>query len=283
MSVAPCIARVAVPSPLPRHFDYLLPAVGPTPLPGMRVRVPFGRQEVIGVVMGVALESDLPREKLKSIRHVLDVEPLLPPALMELLTWASAYYHYPIGEVMATALPVLLRRGLPATAAGEKRYALTEAARQLPPEAFKRSPLQKRVIQALREHAEGLKAVALAEVVENWRDAMKRLEARGFICITEESCLPSKPAGQHIAPQLSAAQEEAGAAIQAAAGTFQCLLLLGVTGSGKTEVYLRAIEDVIARGGQVLVQVPEIGLTPQLVTRFEGRLNAPVAVMHSGL
>ena len=235
------------------------------------------------MILGVAMESDLPREKLKSIRHVLDVEPLLPPALMELLTWTSAYYHYPIGEVMATALPVLLRRGLPATAAGEKRYALTEAARQLSPEAFKRSPLQKRVIQALREHAEGLNAVALAEVVENWRDAMKRLAARGLICITEESCLPSKPAGQHSAPQLSAAQEEAGAAIQTAAGKFQCLLLLGVTGSGKTEVYLRAIEDVIARGGQVLVLVPEIGLTPQLVTRFEGRLNAPVAVLHSGL
>ena len=235
------------------------------------------------MVLGVAMESDLPHGKLKSIRRVLDVEPLLPPTLMELLTWASAYYHYPIGEVMATALPVLLRRGLPATAAGEKYYALTDAACQLPPEAFKRSPLQQRLVQTLREHAEGLSAVALAEVVKNWRDAMKRLEARGFIRVTEKPCLPAKPAGQHSAPQLSAAQEEAGAAIQAAAGNFQCLLLLGVTGSGKTEVYLRAIEEVMARGGQVLVLVPEIGLTPQLVTRFEGRLNAPVAVMHSGL
>ncbi len=252
------------------------------------------------MVVGVALESDLPRAKLKTIRHLLDVEPLLPSTLMDLLTWASAYYHYPVGEVMATALPVLLRRGLPATAAGAKRYALTDAARQLPPETFKRSPLQKRVIQALSEHAEGMGAAALAEVAVNWREAMKRLEARGFICITEESCLPrppwmagvqktqerlfcSKPAGQHMAPQLSVAQQEAGAAIQAAAGKFQCLLLFGVTGSGKTEVYLRAIEDVIARGGQVLVLVPEIGLTPQLVTRFEGRLHAPVAVLHSGL
>ena len=205
------------------------------------MRVPFGRQEVVGVVLGVAMESDLPHGKLKSIRRVLDVEPLLPPTLMELLTWASAYYHYPIGEVMATALPVLLRRGLPATAAGEKYYALTDAARQLPPEAFKRSPLQQRLVQTLREHVEGLSAVTLAEVVKNWRDAMKRLEARGFIRVTEKPCLPAKPAGQHSAPQLSAAQEEAGAAIQTAAGKFQCLLLLGVTGSGKTEVYLRAI------------------------------------------
>lgn len=247
------------------------------------MRVPFGRQELVGVVLGVTTQSDLPRDKLKSIRRSLDSEPLLPATLMELLVWASAYYHHPIGEVMATALPVMLRRGLPATAAGEKRYVLTEAARRLPPDALKRSPLQQRLVQVLREHAEGLSAARLAEVVKNWRDAMNRLTARGLIRITEEQCLPPRLAGQHIAPQLTAAQEQAGAAILAASGKFQCLLLLGVTGSGKTEVYLRAIEEVVARGDQVLVLVPEIGLTPQLVTRFEGRLNAPVAVMHSGL
>ena len=121
MSAAPCIARVAIPSPLPRHFDYRLIAGEPVPAPGTRVRVPFGRQEVTGVVLGVAMESDLPPEKLRTIRRLLDVEPLLSPTLMELLVWASTYYHHPIGEVMTTALPVLLRRGLPATAAGEKR------------------------------------------------------------------------------------------------------------------------------------------------------------------
>ncbi|HJX17604.1 MAG TPA: primosomal protein N', partial [Acidiferrobacterales bacterium] len=283
MSAAPRFARIAIPSPLPRHFDYRLIAGDPVPAPGTRVRVPFGRQELVGVVLGVTTQSDLPRDKLKSIRRSLDSEPLLPATLMELLVWASAYYHHPIGEVMATALPVMLRRGLPATAAGEKRYVLTEAARRLPPDALKRSPLQQRLVQVLREHAEGLSAARLAEVVKNWRDAMNRLTARGLIRITEEQCLPPRLAGQHIAPQLTAAQEQAGAAILAASGKFQCLLLLGVTGSGKTEVYLRAIEEVVARGDQVLVLVPEIGLTPQLVTRFEGRLNAPVAVMHSGL
>ena len=247
------------------------------------MRVPFGRQELIGVVLGIATQSELPRDKLKFIRRSLDSEPLLPAKLMELLVWASAYYHHPIGEVMATALPVPLRRGMPAIAAGEKRYALTEAAHQLPPDAFKRSPLQQSLVQALKAHAEGLNAARLAEVARNWRDAIKRLTARGLIRITEEPCLPPRLAGRHSAPQLTPAQQAAGAAILAASGEFQCLLLLGVTGSGKTEVYLRAIEAVIARGEQVLVLVPEIGLTPQLVTRFEGRLNAPVAVMHSGL
>jgi primosomal protein N' (replication factor Y) len=283
MSVAPRIARVAIPSPLPRHFDYLLPVGEPLPPPGTRVRVPFGRQETVGVVLDVVAESRLPRDKLKAIRRVLDTEPLLPAALMELLGWASSYYHHPIGEVVASALPVLLRRGLPATVAGEQRYALTDSARMLAPEPFKRSPSQQRLFQILSAQAEGLTAAALTALAGNWRDAMKRLHARGFIQIDEAPCLPPKPAGRHNAPPLSAAQAEAGAAIQAAAGRFRCLLLHGVTGSGKTEVYLRAIEDVIACGGQVLVLAPEIGLTPQLVTRFEGRLQAPVAVLHSGL
>ncbi len=238
---------------------------------------------MVGVVLGVTTESSLPREKLKSIHRLLDAEPLLPPVLLELLIWASAYYHHPIGEVMTTALPVLLRRGLPATAAGEMRYSLTEEARRFPIDTFRRSPLQQRLVQTLSQHAEGLKAAALAEVAKNWRDAMNRLVARGYILVAEEPCLPPKPAGRHNAPSLSAAQDEAGKTVRAAVGSFQCLLLHGVTGSGKTEVYLRAIEDVIARGGQVLVLAPEIGLTPQLVARFEGRLNAPVAVLHSGL
>jgi primosomal protein N' (replication factor Y) len=283
MSVAPRIARVAVPSPLARHFDYLLLPGEPVPQPGARVRVPFGRQETIGVVLAVAADSELPRARLKPIRRLLDSEPLLPAALLELLNWAAGYYHHPVGEVMQAALPVLLRRGLPATAHGEPRYTLTETARVLPPETFRRSPLQQRLHAALREHPQGLHAAALVQVAENWREAMKRLAARGYIQVTEDPCLPAPPAAHDRAPALTAAQEEAVAAICAATGKFQCLLLHGVTGSGKTEAYLRAIEDALARGGQVLVLVPEIGLTPQLVARFAGRLDAPVAVLHSAL
>jgi primosomal protein N' (replication factor Y) len=283
MTEASRVVHVAIPSPLARHFDYLLADNLAVPVSGARVRVPFGQRETIGMVLAVDAKTDLPREKLKHVRAVLDAEPILPPVLMELLAWAAAYYHYPIGEVLATALPVLLRRGLPATASGERCYALTREGVGLPPDTFKRSPAQRRLHQALSEHPQGLTAIALAEVVENWREPMKRLAARGFVCITEQPCLPIKPAGQHIAPTPSSAQNQAAEAINAAAGKFECLLLHGVTGSGKTEVYLCAIEDVIARGGQVLVLVPEIGLTPQLMQRFEGRLSAPVAVMHSAL
>lgn len=282
MSEALRVAHIAIPSPLARLFDYSIPAGLQAPTPGARVRVSFGRREAIGMVLAVDTTSELARDRLKPVREVIDTEALLPPVLMELLAWAAGYYHHPIGEVMQGALPVLLRRGLPVTSAGEKRYALIRDAIGVPPETFKRSPLQQRLYQALCAHPEGMNTTALAAVADNWRGPMKRLEVRGLIRVTEESCMRSRPVGQHAMPELSPAQTEAVAAIRAAT-QFQCLLLHGVTGSGKTEVYLRAIQEVVGRGGQVLVLVPEIGLTPQLVARFEGRLNMPVAVMHSGL
>ena len=283
MSVVPRFARVAVPSPLARHFDYLLAENGPLPLPGTRVRVPFGRREAVGVILSLSASTDVPRAKLKALGRVLDAEPLLPPALLELLTWAADYYHHPIGEVLQTAFPVLLRRGLPPETRGEKIYQCTSAAEALNVDGLKRSPLQQRVLQALRENPAGLNAAALTHVSPSWRDAVKKLIARGYLEVSEKAHAQQKIFGSYPLPQLSAAQTQIGQAISTAAGSFQCLLLHGVTGSGKTEVYLNAITEVLARDGQVLVLVPEIGLTPQLVARFEGRLNTSVAVLHSGL
>jgi primosomal protein N' (replication factor Y) len=283
MSAAPHVVHVAVPSPLSRHFDYLIPASLPVPAPGARVRVPFGRREVIGMVLAVVTGSDVPQEKLRPVKGVLDTEPLLPEKLMELLVWGAAYYHHPVGEVMQTALPVALRRGVAPPAMREKRYALTEAARDLPPETFRRSPRQARVHALLKQHPQGLGASALTELADGWREAVKRMEARGWIRVDDKPELPEPAVPQATAPVPSAAQADAVAAIHGAAGKFGCLLLHGVTGSGKTEVYLRVIDDAIARGGQVLVLVPEIGLTPQLGARFEQRLERPVVMLHSGM
>ena len=277
------VVQVAVPSPLTRRFDYLLPADLAIPVPGTRVRVPFGRREVIGVVLGHAATSDLPPEKLKPIRSVLDSEPLLPATLVELLGWASSYYHHPIGEVMQAALPVLLRRGTAPTMSGAKLYLPTEAGRQSSPEAFKRSPVQQRLVELLQRHPQGMAAAMLGAAVKNWRAPMQRLISQGLVQVQEGSCLPVRTVRQQAAPTLLPAQVTAVTAIQAAIGQFQCLLLHGITGSGKTEVYLQAIEAVVARGRQALVLVPEIGLTPQLVARFESRFQVPIAVMHSGL
>ncbi|MDH4134199.1 MAG: DEAD/DEAH box helicase family protein, partial [Gammaproteobacteria bacterium] len=283
MPESPRIVQVAVPTPLMHPFDYRIPAALPMPAPGVRVRVPFGRRQAVGIVLGRVAQTEIAGDKLKSVLAVLDDEPILPPALLELIQWAAGYYHHPIGDVIQTALPVLLRRGDPAEVAGEKYYALNAAAEAITPESFKRSPLQRRVFEALRENPAGLNAAALSAIAENWRAPLKRLEARGLLTTREEPCLPARAMAGLSAPALSEAQQTAVTAINTAAGAFSCQLLHGVTGSGKTEVYLRAIEAAIARGGQVLVLVPEIGLTPQLLARFTGRIAAPIAVLHSAL
>ncbi len=172
------VVRVAVPSPLARHFDYLLPAGLPGPAPGARVRVSFGRREVVGVVLGVAAGSEVPREKLKPIRQVLDAEPLFPATLLELLGWAAGYYHHPIGEVLHAGLPVLLRRGEPPVVATVTRYALTVSGQALPVDSLKRSPRQQQLYRLLQEHPEGMTAAALAERFANWREPLRRLQAR---------------------------------------------------------------------------------------------------------
>jgi len=277
------IVQVAVPSPLARHFDYLLPAGLSLPPAGTRVRVPFGKRDVVGIVIGQSTGSDVPHEKLRPLRRVLDDTPLLPAVLMELLGWAAAYYHHPVGEVLQTALPVLLRRGAADTVTGESFYELSESGRSVPLEGLRRSPRQQRLLELLREQPDGIPAARLVEFMEQWRAPMKRLVEQGFVVVREGSCLPERTLTAQAAPLLLPDQRRAVDAVTAADGQYQCLLLHGVTGSGKTEVYLQAIDAVVARGGQALVLVPEIGLTPQLVARFEARFPVPVAVLHSGL
>ena len=274
---------MAVPTPLARAFDYRLPPSLSSVQPGARVRVPFGRREVVGVALGVVDVSVIAPEKLKSVQAVLDAEPLWPAALLALLNWAAAYYHAPIGEVMQAALPVLLRRGADPASTNEKRYRVTAAGLALTAAKFPRAPLQWHLLRLLQENPEGLNAATLNTQMENWRAPLQRLLARDLIVrdvgpvTLHRNQMPAPPL------VLNEAQRIAVAAMAAASGRFQSLLLHGVTGSGKTEVYLHAITRVVEQGGQALVLVPEIGLTPQLVERFVARLTVPVVVMHSAL
>ena len=272
--------RVALPLPLPRCFDYLPPSGGGAneTWVGRRVRVPFGARELVGVIESVgAPEPDAP--ELKPALSLLDREPLLHDELLASLRWTARYYHAPLGEVIATALPAPLRAGDPLPDTCVFGWALTEAGRT--------------ALEGLRPNtrprrfAERIAALPVAESVldadgEEWRDAARALHKRGLV---ERVALAANPASAAPAarPVLYPAQRDAVDAVIAVMGRFQPLLLEGVTGSGKTEVYLEAIADCIARGRQALVLVPEIGLTPQMLRRFRARLGVPVHAMHSGL
>jgi primosomal protein N' (replication factor Y) (superfamily II helicase) len=276
------IVRVAVPAPLRKSFDYLLPDGLRAPAPGVRVRVPFGpRRTVVGVVLDVVADSERPLHRLKPLTQVLDQAPLIPSTLLQLLAWAADYYHHPIGEVIATALPTRLRQG-DVIAEGICVWMLTPEATALSEMSFKRAAVQQRLWRALQLHPAGLDARALAAVSSRWRVALQAMIERGWVRISSRDYLASAQATDIALPVLTPAQAAAVNSI-AAAHDFHAFLLHGVTGSGKTEVYLRAIDTALRQGRQALVLVPEISLTPQLAARFRARFSVPVAVLHSDL
>jgi primosomal protein N' (replication factor Y) len=280
--------RVALDTPLRRLFDYLPPALpgdASAPEPGMRVRVPFGRQRLVGIVMETGDSSELPPERLKPILEVLDPSPLLDSAALELIRWAAEYYHHPIGQVLASALPKALRLGA-GTAETQEHWAVTGAgAAAAAAGEPRRAPRQRALLELLTSLGGDAAAQALDESAGEWREAARALKERGFVTRAEVEA-PAELETAHLrvaGPELLPEQRAAVEAVGQAAGTFGAFLLEGVTGSGKTEVYLRLTEQVLAQGGGVLVLVPEIGLTPQLVGRFRERFAAPLAVLHSAL
>ncbi len=273
------ILHVAVPCPLHGTFDYLPPTAGPAPQPGMRVQVPFGRRRLVGLIHSVGDSSDLPRHQLRRADAILDPEPVLPADVLALADWAARYYHHPLGEVLATALPVALRQGKPARADSPDWWRLTATGREPASlDSLRRAHRQQALLQRLLQQPEGVDAAELADLGGNWRQALASLVDKGFA----EPCAPPLPAPAP-APALNPEQEQAVAVICGALGDFHTLLLDGVTGSGKTEVYLAALDANLARDRQALVLVPEIGLTPQLIRRFRRRLPGRLTVLHSGL
>jgi primosomal protein N' (replication factor Y) len=280
------ILQIALDTPLRSVFDYRPPAslVGTGSLralrPGVRVRVPFGRQQLIGILVGIADRSAVDGGKLKSALAILDEAPILDSVTFELLRWAADYYHHPVGEVFAAALPVGIRAGEPASTHCEW-WSLNPAGRdELSSPSARRAPQQRALLAWLAERG----SVTAADIRTAFKPAQLRAAAaRGWV--------GAQLAGPPIAPLelrpsevvLNAGQAECVAAITASLSSFAAHLLYGVTGSGKTEVYMRVIAAAVAAGGQALVLVPEIALTPQLVDRFRRRFSSGVVAMHSGL
>jgi primosomal protein N' (replication factor Y) len=280
------LVRVAIPVPLTEAFDYVVAPAAPVPRPGARVRVPFGRGERIGIVVEHPQTTTLPRVKLKEVVAVLDAEPAIGPELLGTLRWAADYYHHPLGAVLSHALPALLRDGRPIDEPPEPCWRLTTLGRDLDLDRLaRRARREAQAIAALRAGAATRNALAEHSVAKATID---RLAAKGLI----EAAPPNAPPSARRSPPTAGAQPELTldqrAVLESIAATqatkrFETFLLHGVTGSGKTEVYLRLVAAELGAGKQTLLLVPEIGLTPQLMRRLRERFGEELAVLHSGL
>jgi primosomal protein N' (replication factor Y) len=275
------VLEIALPVPVPGTFDYL-PPEGEQADDGWlrtRVLVPLGRRRLVGVVLGVR-EASVDPGQLRRAERRLDDQPLLTPELVDSLSWAARYYQHPVGEVFAAALPAALRHAdtrLPA----RETLALTDAGHAaLAAKSPRAGSAPRGLLEALA--AGPLDAEDLIERQPRGRAALRSLRERGLVASVAAEPARPRPAGV-AGPTLNAEQRQAVDTVSAALDGFHVFLLDGVTGSGKTEVYLALIERVLAAGRQALVLVPEIGLTPQALARYRSRLGVPVAATHSGL
>ncbi|MDO4697173.1 MAG: primosomal protein N' [Pasteurellaceae bacterium] len=280
------LVRLALPVPLARYFDYLLPD-DVKAVKGARVQVPFGSQSKIGVVVDFPTETDVPADKLRPIDKVLDSQSLFDDEIWALLTWAARYYHAPFGDVLHSALPVKLRQGDSPERQAPERFRLTEQGkRAVANDALKRAKKQQALLNELANFADSFEKVPPCS-----GSAWKALLEKGLVEAIDEPFriqswqeklgqMPICNAQNRLT--LNKQQSLVVSRLQYQQG-FGVFLLNGVTGSGKTEVYLQVIEEVLKRGEQVLVLVPEIGLTPQTIRRFQARFNVEIDALHSNL
>jgi primosomal protein N' (replication factor Y) len=279
------IATVAVFAPLRQTYDYLYqqdpdqPALGP----GVRVWVPFGRSQRVAVVTSVRNAQNDERTDLKPIADVLDNEPLLPPEMLELAKWSARYYHHPLGDVIAAMLPTWLRRKRDIPRPTRAAWRVTEAGRVALRDGSARGERQAALLAQLRM-LEVATVETFAGLEFGWRAVIKRLVQRDWVESLQLAPTSRVPVPEPIAGfVLNAEQVIAAELIRKHMAHFQAIVVHGVTGSGKTEVYLDAIAHALAAGRQALVLVPEIALTEALVARFRVRFGTQVAVLHSAL
>jgi len=284
----PLFVQIAIPVPLRQLFTYIVPsALLDKPLSiGERVAVSFGPRQVVGIILTIDEETQQPIEKLKNITsRVVDNFHFDPP-LLQFLQRCSDYYHHPIGDVLQQALPVLLRQikqpdvSLPVTWESSNTFEQTQLDK-LQTKAAKQFAL----FGLIDKHP----SITWAELhtLGYTKSQLTALETKGFIEQKERQPTVFKWSNHALNAEnkltLSTEQAVVLSAIEQTNQHFSCHLIDGITGSGKTEVYLQAMESVLATNKQVLVLVPEIGLTPQTLNRFEQRFNVPICLHHSGL
>ncbi|VAY02218.1 Primosomal protein N' [Arsenophonus endosymbiont of Aleurodicus dispersus] len=269
------IVQVALPLPLRRVFDYQSNL--PLPIKGCRVLVPFGKRTILGIVLSHNQNIKLNCKQLKTIEQVIDQESLFSDSLWSLLLWASQYYHHPIGKVLFHALPVLLRQGKVTTFNLRCKSEITQQGKTFSLNQLKKGPKQQHALVLLQQQPLYHHQITKHELNKNKSQTVIKL-------FPIQQKIESWHSTFHLCkkPKLNLEQSTAVGAISSKT-TFMPWLLVGITGSGKTEVYLNVIENILSQGKQVLVLVPEISLTPQTIKRFSERFNAPVHLLHSAL
>lgn len=284
------ILHVAVPVPLRRLFDYLPPDNQHSEIrPGVRVRISFGHHVLVGIVVSVDSTTAFERSKLKAVLGVIDQQALFAQSHLDWLLWVARYYHFPVGEALFSMLPAQLRK--PVRAESKQipviRLVADKAAASLA--EFQRAPKQKKIIEYFKLNKE-LTSTEFNQLFHSSHQALNGLINKGWLeksFAKKNADTKNKSQNMYVAttPSLSLNSEQLNAitSVSRSLDKYSSYLLNGVTGSGKTEVYLSIIEKVLQKSKQVLVLVPEIGLTPQLVERFKRRLKQNIAVLHSGL
>ena len=278
------IIRVALNTPVDCLFDYMAPEATKNDI-GLRVRVPFGKKLMTGIIMGVGSDTPVLPEKLKPAEYIFREIPPLPTQLLDLFRFCSDYYHHPLGMVVMNGLPSKLRdRKLtqPKKSVGDFLYRLTDSGKQIDTSSIpSRNSVQRQLLAQLRTTG----VISGKDAKQFSSRAIKILKefiVQGWV--EEIPVLPTIATETPSIPTLTAEQEIAVNAVTAEIGKFNTWLLHGVTGSGKTEVYLRIIAHVLSQGLQTLVLIPEINLTPQLEAIFRARFpDIPLVSLHSGL
>nr|MBV6629741.1 primosomal protein N' [Oceanococcus sp. HetDA_MAG_MS8] len=265
------IWQIALPVAGADYYDYLAPEDAPGEMLGHAVQVPFARRSLNGIVVGHSEHSQVPANRLRRVHSILSERPLVDAQSMALLRFAAQHYQYPLGLTVATALPPGVFGGAPTT---ERAFVLTAQGRaQLSADGV-RGQRQRSVVEQLAEATAPTPRSAIAVPAA----VLARLQELDWIRSVDQAQPQASPATP--VPLRQGQKQVAEAILTTASPTTH--LLLGATGSGKTEVYLHLAQHILAQGRQVLMLVPEISLTPQMVERISQRLGAAVSVLHSG-
>lgn len=273
--------------PLYNTFDYTVTDWGKSPnslFIGQRVLVPFGKKRVVGIITEIDSTPTVAPETLKPIEHILDAEPIFDNQLFAMIAWAAAYYQYPFGDALSTALPAHLREATPLQERMPSLVSVVHSAANRAPALLNRAKKQQKAYEYIQQHHTIPKKTLIAAGFPS--SVLNSLVEKSLVSITQTPPQPFNVAKKLLREErltLNEAQARAVSVICNNTETFTPMLLEGVTGSGKTEVYLQIIEELTLHGKQTLVLVPEIGLTPQTLKRFQARFSCPVLTLHSGM